>query len=243
MGHMARHPRILEVPIGFAHRGARALAPDNTVEAFRLAQEMGATGLESDVWISDDGHAVLDHDGMVGGWLRRRPIGTVLRHRLPGHVPTLDELYEAVGPDLPLSLDIKDPAALDPVLAAAEAVGARDRLWLCHPDVDLLAEWRERTEGVRLVASIKLRDFTDGPERGAAELSRLGIDAVNLHHTEWTGGLTTLFHRFGVVCFGWDAQLPRHLAALLAMGIDGVFSDHTDRMMEAINVELTRPQA
>ena len=235
---MARHPRLLDVPIGFAHRGASAAAPENTLEAFRLAVELGASGLESDVWVSNDGEAVLDHDGLVGGWLRRRPMGTVLRHRLPGHVPTLGELYEACGTALPLSLDVKDPAALDAVLAAADAVGARGNLWLCHPDIDLLAGWREQAEGAHLVASTKLRAFADGTERAAAELSRLSIDAVNLHHTEWTGGLTTLFHRFELVCLGWDAQLPRHLAELLDMGIDGVFSDHVDRMMEAIDVEL-----
>jgi glycerophosphoryl diester phosphodiesterase len=238
MGHMARHPRLLDIPIGFAHRGASAAAPENTLEAFRLAVDLGASGLESDVWVSNDGEAVLDHDGLVGGWLRRRPMGTVLRHRLPGHVPTLGELYEACGTALPLSLDVKDPAALDAVLAAADAVGARGNLWLCHPDIDLLAGWRERAEGAHLVASTKLRAFADGTERAAAELSRLSIDAVNLHHTEWTGGLTTLFHRFELVCLGWDAQLPRHLAELLDMGIDGVFSDHVDRMMEAIEVEL-----
>ena len=235
---MARHPRLLDIPIGFAHRGASSAAPENTLEAFRLAVELGASGLESDVWVSNDGEAVLDHDGLVGGWLRRRPVGTVLRHRLPGHVPTLGELYEACGTALPLSLDVKDPAALDAVLAAADAVGARGNLWLCHPDIDLLAGWREQAEGAHLVASTKLRAFADGTERAAAELSRLSIDAVNLHHTEWTGGLTTLFHRFERVCLGWDAQLPRHLAELLDMGIDGVFSDHVDRMMEAIEVEL-----
>lgn len=235
---MARHPRLLDIPIGFAHRGASAAAPENTLEAFRLAVELGASGLESDVWVSNDGEAVLDHDGLVGGWLRRRPMGTVLRHRLPGHVPTLGELYEACGTALPLSLDVKDPAALDAVLAAADAVGARGNLWLCHPDIDRLAGWRERAEGAHLVASTKLRTFADGTERAAAELSRLSIDAVNLHHTEWSGGLTTLFHRFELVCLGWDAQLPRHLAELLDMGIDGVFSDHVDRMMEAIQVEM-----
>ncbi|MET0666748.1 MAG: glycerophosphodiester phosphodiesterase [Acidimicrobiales bacterium] len=235
---MARHPRLLAIPIGFAHRGASAAAPENTLEAFRLAVELGASGLESDVWVSNDGEAVLDHDGLVGGWLRRRPMGTVLRHRLPGHVPTLGELYEACGTALPLSLDVKDPAAIDAVLAAADAVGARGNLWLCHPDIDRLAGWREQAEGAHLVASTKLRAFADGTERAAAELSRLSIDAVNLHHTEWSGGLTTLFHRFELVCLGWDAQLPRHLAELLDMGIDGVFSDHVDRMMEAIQVEM-----
>lgn len=238
MGHMARHPRLLDVPIGFAHRGASAVAPENTLEAFLKAVELGASGLESDVWVSDDGHAVLDHDGLVGGWLRRRPMGTVLRRRLPPHVPTLAELYAAVGPGLPLSLDVKDPGALDAVLAEADAAGAREHLWLCHPEQALVASWRERAEGARLVLSTRLRDLPSGPERAAAELAAAGVDAVNLHHSEWTGGLTTLFHRFGIVCLGWDAQLPRHLAELLAMGIDGVFSDHVDRMMEAITVEL-----
>jgi len=73
-----------------------------------------------------------------------------------------------------------------------------------------------------------------GPERRAAQLSAAGIDAVNLHYDEWTGGLTTLFHRFGVHAFGWDAQHDRILRNLVRMGIDGVFSDHVDRMVEVI---------
>ena len=72
------------------------------------------------------------------------------------------------------------------------------------------------------------------PERLAAQLSEDGIDAVNLHRSEWTGGLTTLFHRFGRLAFGWDAQHERMLTELLHMGIDGVYSDHVDRMMEAV---------
>jgi glycerophosphoryl diester phosphodiesterase len=239
MGHMARHPRLLPVPIGFAHRGARALVPENTLEAFRLAKEMGATGLESDVWLTADGEAVLDHDGKVGGWLRRRSIATVPRRRLPSHVPTLAELYEDGGTDLPVSLDVKDPAAFDAVLAAADEAGAREGLWLCQTDPELLAGWRTRADGARLVLSTRTRYLPGGPERAAALLSSTGIDAVNMHHSEWTGGMTTLFHRFELACLGWDAQLPRHLAELLDMGVDGVYSDHVDRMMEAIAVELS----
>jgi len=57
---------------------------------------------------------------------------------------------------------------------------------------------------------------------------------VNLHHSDWTGGLTTLFHRFERYCLGWDAQYPRSLQQLLDVGIDGVFSDHVDRMVDAL---------
>ncbi|MGA1245091.1 MAG: glycerophosphodiester phosphodiesterase family protein, partial [Ilumatobacteraceae bacterium] len=66
-----RLPSRLDPPIGFAHRGARAHAPENTLEAFLLAQRLGASGLETDAWITADGVVVLDHDGDVGGRLRR----------------------------------------------------------------------------------------------------------------------------------------------------------------------------
>jgi glycerophosphoryl diester phosphodiesterase len=105
---------------------------------------------------------------------------------------------------------------------------------LCHPDHELVASWREPMAEVKLVESTRLRRMRFGPERHAASMREAGIDVVNLHHTEWTGGLTTLFHRFGVLSFGWDAQHDRILDELLDLGIDAVYSDHTDRMVAAL---------
>ena len=78
----------------------------------------------------------------------------------------------------------------------------------------------------------------EGPERRAAVLADTGIDAVNLHHTQWTGGLTTLFHRFHRVAFAWDLQFEHVIRNVLRMGIDGVFSDHVDVMVDAFRAEL-----
>jgi glycerophosphoryl diester phosphodiesterase len=54
-----------EWPVNLAHRGASALAPENTMEAFRLAVEAGAGGLELDVHLTRDGHIVVIHDATV----------------------------------------------------------------------------------------------------------------------------------------------------------------------------------
>lgn len=231
-----RLPALRNPPLTFAHRGARAVARDNTLEAFSLALELGATGLESDVWITADGEAVLDHDGMVGSRLgRRRRIRDMRRDALPGHIPSLGEVYAAFGNQLELSLDVKDPAAFHRVVAVARAAGgaAIERLWLCHPEWRLVAEWRHKVDDVRLVDSTRLPRIKEGPERRAASLAQAGINAINLHHSDWTGGLTTLFHRFGVLAFGWDAQVKRVLDELFDLGIDAVYSDHVDRMVAA----------
>ena len=226
----------LRQPIGFAHRGARAHAPENTLEAFALALKLGATGLESDVWLTADGVPVLDHDGVVKVGLRRRPIGSIERAALPSWIPSLEELYATCGTDFELSLDVKDgdaaAATVEVALAAGE--GVLPRLWLCHPDWELVRTWRPLADDVRLVDSTRLRRIKEGPERRAADLASAGIDAVNLHHSDWSLGLTTLFHRFELHCFGWDAQFARILSALLRMGMDGVYSDHVDRMVDAL---------
>ena len=220
----------------FAHRGARAHAPENTIEAFTLGLRLGATGLESDVWLTADGVAVLDHDGVVGGLLRRKQIGQVDRADLPDHIPSLAELYEACGADYELSLDVKDPAVIDEVLRVAAEAGAPERLWLCHPDLDLLSEWRERDRAIKLVNSTRMAVLEHGAERRAAQLRERDIDALNLHHSEWSAGTVALLHRFRRRCFGWDAQHLRVISALLDMGIDGIYSDHVDRLVDAAAV-------
>ncbi len=229
-----RLPSRRTPPIGFAHRGARAHAPENTLEAFALARRLGATGLESDVWLTADGQAVLDHDGFVGGRLRRRPIATVAAADLPERIPTLRALYEHCGTDFELSLDIKDPDAIAEVVAVARDAEAEDRLWVCHPDWELVATWRSLSSAAHLVDSTRLSRIKEGAERRAANLAAAGIDAVNLHHNDWSGGLIALFHRFDLDTLGWDAQFERTLGALIDAGIDGVFSDHTDLMMSTI---------
>ncbi len=237
MGVMSPTYESLDGPaVLFAHRGARAHAPENTIEAFTLGLRLGATGLESDVWLTADGVAVLDHDGVVGGLLRRKQIADVARADLPDHIPSLAELYEACGTGFELSLDVKDPAAVEEVLRVSTAAGGVERLWLCHPDIDLLGEWRERSQAPKLVNSTRLAVLENGPERRAAQLRERGIDALNLHHSEWSAGTVALLHRFRRRCFGWDAQHLRVISALLDMGIDGVYSDHVDRLVDAAAV-------
>lgn len=231
---------LLERPVAFAHRGARAHAPENTIEAFRLALKLGATGLESDVWVTADGEAVLDHDGVVKVRGRKRPIREVDRRALPDHIPTLAEMLEACPGPFALSLDLKDDEAIGPTLAAVRAVRPEleGDLWMCHHDVQRLLVMRPLSDDVIWVDSTRLARIKEGPERRAALLRENGIAAINMHHTDWTGGLTTLFHRFDRFTLGWDLQHDHLLRTALRMGLDGIYSDHVDRMMDCYRSEI-----
>jgi len=218
------------LPIGFAHRGASADARENTLEAFALALELGASGLESDVWLTADGVAVLDHDGVVDG----TPIPQLPRAALPDHVPSLADLYRTCGADFELSLDVKQDAAGLEALRVAQAAGAEARLWLCHWNWRRLLPWREHSRRVRLVDSTGVSRMTTPPAERAARMQRLGIDALNLHQREWTAPLRETMAAFGRLAFAWDLQSPGDLRAALALGVDAVYSDHVTRMRDAL---------
>jgi glycerophosphoryl diester phosphodiesterase len=238
-----RLPSLLDYPIAFGHRGARAHAPENTLAGFELALKLGATGLESDVWVTADGVAVLDHDGVVKKTIgKNRPIGELQRSALPTHIPSLAELIGRCGSDYHLSLDLKDAASGRVVIHTVAEVAPHmiERVWLCASSWETLLPLRGH--GAKLVDSTRLSRIKEGPERRAATLREHGIDAVNLHHTDWTGGTVTLFHRFDRAAFGWDMQEPHILQAGLRMGLDGVYSDWVDRMMEAYTAEVGLPR-
>jgi len=233
---------MLAHPIGFAHRGAKAYAPENTLEAFAMGLRMGANGLESDVWTTADGVPVLDHDGLVKRSLGRgKPIAGFRRAELPAHIPTLADLIDTCGSAYHLSLDLKDPHSgqlvIDVVREAAPAM--LERLWLCSPAWESLLPLRG--QGAKLVDSTGLNRIKEGPERRAATLSANGIDALNMHHRDWTGGLVALLHRFNRVALGWDMQDMHILENGFRMGLDGVFSDYPDRMMEVYRAQVGEP--
>ena len=102
-----------------------------------------------------------------------------------------------------------------------------------------MASWRRHGDDFRLVDSTRIKRLKLGPERRAADLASRGVDALNMHHSDWTGGHVTLAHRFKLYAFGWDAQFERIIASLLGMGIDGVYSDHVDRLTTVLR-EFTR---
>jgi glycerophosphoryl diester phosphodiesterase len=240
--HKSMHPVPPRVgdPIGFAHRGARSARPENTIEAFALALELGATGLESDAWLTADGQVVLDHDGVTGPRWRRRRISAQTRSRLPAHIPALEDLYARFSPPFELSLDVKDPAAFPAILAAADAAVSTGRLWLCHEDWRRLAAWRPTAGAARLVQSTRLARIREGVEARAAALRDAGIDALNLHRRDWTAEHVAAVHAAGMRAFGWDAQSRSEIGGLLRLGVDGIYSDHVDLLMAAIADESGR---
>ena len=138
-------------PVNFAHRGASGLAPENTLEAFRIGVEAGARGLELDAHMTLDGEVVVLHDPTVdrttdgSGAVAEMPLADLrrldagYRFSLDGgssypyrgrglRIPTLAEVYDEF-PGAFLNIEIKEarPGIEEAVLRVIRDAGARGR--------------------------------------------------------------------------------------------------------------------
>jgi glycerophosphoryl diester phosphodiesterase len=108
-------------PMIFAHRGASAHAPENTLAAFELAHKQGAQGIELDAKLSADGQVVVIHDarlerttdghGRVARQtfpaLRELDAGSFFSEKFQGErIPILGEVFEAVGKKLYVNVEL-----------------------------------------------------------------------------------------------------------------------------------------
>lgn len=112
---------ILPQPVIFAHRGASAHAPENTLAAFELALKQGADAIELDVKLTADGHVVVIHDATVDrttgahgrvkdmslAELRALNAGSFFSsHFSTEKIPMLEEIFESLGKRMFINVEL-----------------------------------------------------------------------------------------------------------------------------------------
>ena len=134
-----------KLPLIVAHRGDHAAYPDNTMRSFISGAESGADIIELDVWMTADGHLVLNHDAMTNGWSEVLDCKASTRAQLEAltctsaHAAEGDKLafYEEVlayfsenHTNIILFVEMKDArnAAADRAVALTRAYGMEDRV-------------------------------------------------------------------------------------------------------------------
>lgn len=261
------HPYLAGSPILTAHRGGSALAPENTLDAFRLAvDDYGADMLELDVRLTRDGRAVVIHDETVDRTTDGRgPVADLTLAEVRGldagarfmdldgaecfagrgiRVPLLDEVLEAF-PHTRLNVEAKCREVAVPAVERIMAHGAAHRVLLA-------AEHERNRRGVR--------DYP-GP-RGA---SRTQIRAFHILHRTPLGALYTPAADVLQVPESWEGRrivtprfireahrrnLPVHvwtvddepsMRRLLEMGVDAIQTDRPDVLARVLHQVWGRP--
>lgn len=226
----------------YAHRGASARAPENTLAAFEMALADGANALELDVHRTADGHFVVCHDptgARTAGCDER--IAEIdlddIRHWTAGGepIPTLGDLLNAF-PDTPLSIDLKpdDPTAVAPLLRILTAHDGENRITLASFHDRLVWQarrlgWRGRTALTRgEVAALRLAPLAIARRlvRGHAAQVPRRTGMIRLDRRGFLGRCRLL----GIRADYWVVNDPDEARSLLGAGATGLMSDDPVRL-------------
>lgn len=122
---LMRQSKLFELrrPIIFAHRGASAYAPENTLAAFELAIKQGAPAIELDATLTKDQMVVVFHDSstervcgykgkinqMTLAEIKKLDAGSYFDPSFKGErIPTLEEVFDLVGDQLLINIELKN---------------------------------------------------------------------------------------------------------------------------------------
>jgi glycerophosphoryl diester phosphodiesterase len=249
--------QLRRAPGAFArvgHRGAAALAPENTLPSLQLAVDLGCDMLEFDVLDLADGTLVLAHSlrlrevthGAARGRVRSRSLET-LRVVAP-NLPTLDETLAFCASELPgigLQLDLKRRGVEPAVVDALRRHGVLDRAWVSGVDEHALRAIAELEPALprsytlprdRLGISRRgpLAPVVRGglaalgaslPRRLPELLRRAGAEAATLHHSVCSPAAISAAHGVGAAVYVWTVDRPALAQRLVDWGADGIITN------------------
>jgi len=218
----------------WAHRGASAHAPENTMLAFDKARDAGADGIELDVRLDGDGHVVVFHDSSLERLTGRRgrieQTSEAARKdlRVGGEpIALLADVLHAY--DLEINVEIKvNQVGREAALVAAtakviKASGRSDEIVVSSFDPVALVQFHRHVPEVAL-GYIFGQDQAFPLRRGWAGIV-VGASLVHPQHTLCTEKTVGAWHRAGRPINVWTVDDRAELLRLAALGVDGVFAN------------------
>ncbi|MDT4948285.1 MAG: glycerophosphoryl diester phosphodiesterase [Pseudonocardiales bacterium] len=231
-------------PLAIAHRGGAGLAAENTLEAFRRSYALGVRFLETDVRLSSDGRLVAFHDARLDrvtaarGWVRARPLAalTALSVQGGGQVVALDDVIAAL-PDAWLTIDVKDPAVIEPLAHLLHSTDFARRVCVAAARGSWLRRLRELT-GPDLCTALSWRDLARlAAPRGGGRYGDAGFAHVPLRLGRvpiFRDDLVRRAHDADVRVIVWTVNEPDTMNRLLDHGVDGIISDRPDLLRDVL---------
>ena len=222
----------------FGHRGARGHEPENTLRSIRKALELGADGIEVDVYFVV-GELVVIHDRTLGrttnghGFVMKKSLAYLrsLDAGLGEQIPTLAEVFDTVNHRAIINVELKGPNTAAPVVALMDEY-VRQRGWRYEEFVVSAFDHSQIQAVKKLRPEIRTGALMARAGRNAApRAERLGAWSLNPAKEQVTPALVADAHRRGLKVFAFTVNAPADIARMETCGVDGVFSDFPERVV------------
>ena len=225
-------------PEVIAHRGFTASYGENTLGAFLAAVDLGVDAIELDVHATADGVVVVHHDARLGPDLASAPIAIAgltwvdLQRRSSGAIPMLSQVLEAVGERVILYVEIKG-AGIE--ARVCEVVREHRRCAVHAFDHRSIARCGAIAPAVPrgvLMTSYLLDPYAPLRDTYARDLWQ--------HWELIDEDLVAGIHSQRGRVIAWTVNSVEDARRLAAIGVDGICTDRSDVMIDALGAHSSR---
>jgi glycerophosphoryl diester phosphodiesterase len=236
-----------------AHRGAKAVAPENTMAAFKAAMDAGADFTELDVQHTKDRQVVVLHDAdfmRMGGDPRRiadltaAEVATIDIGRKSGpqfageHAPTLEEVIDLVRGRMKINIELKYNVP-DPDLAPAVVELLRRNNF-----VDEVVITSLDYAALRQVKSLEPRLRTGHIVTAAVgDVLRTEADFLSLNSAKATTSLVRRARAVGKEVAVWTVNDPEVMLRMIERGVDNIITDDPALLVRVMRERATLGKA
>jgi glycerophosphoryl diester phosphodiesterase len=214
------------------HRGAKGLAPENTLAGLGKALEHHADEIEFDVRVSKDGQVVLAHDSVVhdaaGG---KVSIASHTPGELRTHSPDLATLSEAlayVNAKVPLAIEIKPDELIQPIITTLtpfieKGLYGAHNLHFASFSQRTLVELHEAFPDIPLIVNEKWSGI-----RASWRAKQLNTKRITMNQRWLWRGFITLMARRGWQLSAYTVNNPAKARRWAKYGLYGIVTDFPD---------------
>ena len=235
-----------------AHRGFSGAAPENTIAAVRAAIEIQADMAEIDVTLTSDGHIVVIHDetldrttngsGLVSDFsltaLQQLEAGSWFAPRFAEErIPTLDAVLDEVEGRILLNVEIKsesvDRGVVPKVASVIRKRGMIDQVVVSSFSPAALEQMHSEAPEI-LTAVLYNTKFHKGQD-SVEIVTDLGATVFNIKRQRLTKKMMRRCADNDIPVGIYTVNKPARMRRLVKKGIDAIFTDHPDRLLEILN--------
>lgn len=221
------------------HRGASGHLPENTLPAFEKAIEMGADGIELDIWPDADGVPVVIHDETLSRTTQQEGKVTAMRAAdfTPFGIPTYQQALDLAPGKMMIFTELKGECEKNAGAmiekAVASGVWRHEQLPVIGFDHEQLRRIKTLYPHIRTGATFsrKMLESIPSSQHAAhmiAEARRIGASAINPDFRLTTSEVVEQTHAAGLKVNVWTVNKPADMQAMLALGVDAIMTDFPD---------------
>ena len=210
------------------HRGAKAHAPENTIENKKKAIEMGVEMIELDVHLSNDLVPMVIHDDTVDRTtLATGNVANFSAKKLQQlGVPSLEDVFTLVQNKCSINIEIKVYAATQPVLDVLQSSSFDvEKIIISSFDWQVLQEIRFQND------TIKLGVLTETDISLAIGFATfIKAFAIHPYYHLLTAENVEKIKEKGLKLYTWTVNEPEDITFVKSLQIDGIITDFPERI-------------